>query len=60
MTIWPAIQYFEEATKGTIEPGKLADFVILSNNPLAVKPEELISLKVVETIKQGKSVYRAA
>jgi predicted amidohydrolase YtcJ len=59
MTIWPAVQYFEESTKGTIEPGKLADFVILSDNPLAVKPEELITLKVVETIKEGKSVYRA-
>ncbi len=60
MTIWPATQYFEEASKGTIEPGKLADFVILSANPLAVKPEELIKLKVVETIKEGKSIYRAA
>ena len=59
MTIWPAVQYFEEASKGTIEPGKLADFVILSDNPLAVKPEDLIALKVVETIKEGKSVYRA-
>jgi predicted amidohydrolase YtcJ len=59
MTIWPAVQYFEEGSKGTIEPGKLADFVILSANPLAVKPEELITLKVVETIKEGKSVYRA-
>jgi predicted amidohydrolase YtcJ len=59
MTIWPAVQYFEEASKGSIEPGKLADFVILSDNPLAVKPEELIALKVVETIKEGKSVYKA-
>lgn len=59
MTIWPAVQYFEEASKGTIEPGKLADFVILSENPLALKPEQLITLKVVETIKEGKSVYRA-
>jgi predicted amidohydrolase YtcJ len=60
MTIWPAVQYFEEASKGTIEPGKLADFVILSDNPLMVKPEELIKLKVVETIKEGKSVFRGA
>ena len=60
MTIWPAMQYAEEASKGSIEPGKLADFVILSDNPLAVKPEDLIKLKVVETIKEGKSVYKAA
>jgi predicted amidohydrolase YtcJ len=59
MTIWPAIQYFEDASKGTIEPGKLADFVILSADPLAVKPEDLITLKVVETFKEGKSVYKA-
>jgi predicted amidohydrolase YtcJ len=59
MTIWPATQYFEEASKGTIEPGKLADFVILSDNPLAAKPEDLTALKVVETIKEGKSVYKA-
>ena len=58
MTIWPAVQYFEEASTGAIEPGKLADFVILSDNPLAVKPEDLITLKVLETIKEGKSVYR--
>ena len=42
-----------------IEHGKLADFVILSDNPPAVKPEETITLKVVQTIKEGKSVYRA-
>jgi predicted amidohydrolase YtcJ len=60
MTVWPAVQYFEEASKGTIEPGKLADFVILSANPLALKPEELITLKVVEMIKEGTSVYKVA
>jgi predicted amidohydrolase YtcJ len=59
MTIWPATQHFEEASKGTIEPGKLADFVILDKNPLAVAPEDLIGLKVVETIKEGVRVYRA-
>ncbi|GJE38622.1 amidohydrolase [Methylobacterium persicinum] len=59
MTLWPAIQYFEEADKGTITPGKLADFVVLSENPLAVKPEDLITLKVVETIKEGKSIHRS-
>jgi predicted amidohydrolase YtcJ len=60
MTIWPATQHFEETSKGTIEAGKLADFVILDKNPLAVAPADLIKLKVVETIKEGRSVYRAA
>jgi predicted amidohydrolase YtcJ len=59
MTIWAAHQHFEEATKGSIERGKLADFVVLSDNPLRVDPERLSELKVVETIKEGVSVYRA-
>ena len=59
MTIWAATQHFEEASKGSIEPGKLADFVILDKNPLGVAPEDLIKLKVVETIKEGQSVYKA-
>jgi hypothetical protein len=58
LTIWPAWQHFEEDTKGTIEVGKLADFVILSDNPLTVPEDELDGLEVLETIKEGKSVYR--
>jgi len=59
MTIWAAHQHFEEATKGSIEVGKLADFVVLSDNPLSVDPEALAALKVIETIKEGASIYRA-
>jgi predicted amidohydrolase YtcJ len=59
MTIWPAHQHFEEATKGSIEVGKLADFVVLSANPLEADPERLAELRVVETIKEGVSVHRA-
>ena len=59
MTIWAAHQHFEEATKGSIEVGKLADFVVLSDNPISVAPEALAALKVVETIKEGASIYRA-
>ena len=57
MTIWPAYQHFEEKDKGSIEVGKLADFVILSADPTAVDPETLDQLKVTETIKEGQSVY---
>ena len=60
MTIWPAWQHFEEANKGSIEVGKLADFVILDKNPLEVDPETLAEIKVTETIKEGVSIYRLA
>jgi hypothetical protein len=59
MTLWPAWQHFEDAQKGSIEVGKLADFVVLSDNPLAVEPDKLAELKVIETIKEGVSVHRA-
>ena len=60
MTIWPAWQHFEEANKGSIEVGKLADFVILSQDPTAVDPEQIDQIKVSETIKEGQTIYAAA
>jgi len=57
MTIWPAWQHFEEGTKGSIETGKLADLVILDKDPTAADPESLDQIKVVETIKEGVTVY---
>ena len=59
MTIWPAYQHFEESQKGSIKVGKLADFVRLSDDPTAVDPETLDTLEVVETIKEGETVYAA-
>jgi predicted amidohydrolase YtcJ len=59
LTIWAAYQQFEEDKKGSIEVGKLADLVILSGDPTAVDPETLDTLKVVETIKEGKTIYAA-
>ena len=58
MTLWAAYQHFEEKTKGSIEVGKLADFAILSDNPLTIDRLKIADIKVVETIKKGKSIYR--
>jgi hypothetical protein len=60
MTIWPAWQHFEEKSKGSIESGKLADFVILDKDPTAVDPEKIDEIKVVETIKEGVTVFDIA
>lgn len=58
VTSYAAFQYFEEDQKGTLEPGKLADLVILSDNPLKVDPMAIKDIVVEETIKEGKSIYR--
>ncbi len=59
MTIWPAYQHFEERDKGSIEVGKLADFVVLSGDPTAIDPEKLATLRVLTTIKGDEVVYSA-
>jgi predicted amidohydrolase YtcJ len=58
MTIWAAEQYGEQASKGSLEVGKLADLVILDKNPLKVDRMAIKDIKVVETIKEGKTIYR--
>jgi len=59
MTAWAAEQYDEQNRKGTLEVGKLADFVILNQNPLKVAPDEIKDIKVVRTIKEGKTIFPA-
>jgi len=58
MTIWPAWQHYEEASKGSIETGKLADFVILSRDPTKGDPNTIDRIKVTETIKEGATVFK--
>jgi hypothetical protein len=57
ITIWGAEQFFEEGEKGTLTPGKLADMVVLDKNPLKVDPMNLKDIVVLETIKEGKTIY---
>ena len=52
-----AWQYFEEDRKGTLEQGKLADMVILTDDPLASDPMKIRDIKVLQTIKEGKAIY---
>ncbi|MBL9176052.1 MAG: amidohydrolase [Verrucomicrobiales bacterium] len=59
LTVNPAYWYREERSKGTLEAGKLADLVILDRNPLTVEPMDIRNIKVVETLKEGKTIYRA-
>lgn len=57
ITINAAYQYQEEDRKGSLKVGKLADLVILNENPLLIEPEQLKDILVLETIKEGKTVY---
>jgi predicted amidohydrolase YtcJ len=57
LTINGAHQYFEESSKGSITPGKLADLVVLSANPLQTEPEKLRELSVDATWSHGVEVF---
>ncbi len=57
MTIWAAYANFEEQLKGIIEPGKLADFVILDKDLMLVPANEIRDVKVLGTYIGGKKVF---
>lgn len=59
VTIYGAYQHYDEKIKGSLEVGKYADLVILDKNPLKVAKENIKDIKVLETIKEGKSIYKA-
>src|SRR5215469_2739926 len=49
---------FDEKVRGSLAPGKLADFVVLSKDILKVPPDELLTTKVLLTVMGGKDTYR--
>jgi len=57
--VWAAEQYGEQDRKGSLEVGKAADLVILDRNPLTVDPMSIKDIRVIETIKDGDTVFRA-
>lgn len=58
-TIHGAYASYEENVKGSIEPGKLADLVVLGRDPFKTDPSELINIPVERTMTGGKWVWEA-
>lgn len=58
ITINGAYEYQEEKIKGSIENGKLADFAILSDDITTIAPAKIKDVTVLETIKEGKTIYK--
>ena len=59
LTINAAYASYEETIKGSIAPGKLADFVVLADDPHTVNPDKIKDIRIVRTITGGKTVYQA-
>lgn len=57
MTIWAAKGNFEEDVKGSIEPGKFADFVLMEKDFMTIPNEQIPHVRVVSTFVGGEEVY---
>jgi hypothetical protein len=57
MTIWAAKASFEENEKGSLEPGKYADFVILDTDLMFATPKEILHAKIESTWINGEKVF---
>lgn len=58
ITINSAYQHKTEDIKGSIALGKLADFVVLSDNPLTINPMQIKDIEVLQTIKEGEVIFQ--
>ncbi|MDJ1473061.1 amidohydrolase [Xanthocytophaga flava] len=58
MTIWAAKSNFEEKEKGSLEPGKFADFIILNQDLMKVESQKVLETKVIATFIGGEQVYK--
>jgi predicted amidohydrolase YtcJ len=59
-TIGAAYAAFQESTLGSLQPGKLADLVVLGNDIFTCPPEEIAAAPITATIVGGKVVHRSA
>ena len=60
MTIHAAYALFRDDEVGSLEPGKYADLIVLSDNPLAAAPEEIPGMAVWMTMVGGRTAHCAA
>ena len=58
MTIWAAVANFEDTLRGSLEKGKVADFIILDQDLMKIEESKLLQTEVLSTYADGNAVYR--